>query len=416
MRTLALLVVAAACSGTAGNNELLVDSVSPGFGPLSGGTRVVITGGGFLNGGASPNRVLFGVQESPQAGAVDDATLEVVVPAGEAAGDVPVTVFNRNGNVVAMGKFKYSSEPTITTVTPANVLFSTDDTTVTVNGTGFQDENAGRPTVLVDGEAAIDVQVLSDTQITFTAKPGEILAKPTIEIVNARGDAEKLKSFRYVPSMSPGLFVFPKNTTQVFAVFFNPATMQTTTLPKKDTNTTQFGFRAIVADAAGDFTVIGRDNRVGKLDMANQVLINPVTMNQPRISGLSQVGATLFAVNRSPLEFGTFNATTLAFTQIATLSGQNPGLAYDGTTMFAFLNRQISTINTTTGARGTPIALSPANLEVSEARFLGGTLYAAAGNQGNVNQIVSINPTTGVVTTLVTLNGLTLSGLEVFTP
>ncbi|MBA3395110.1 MAG: IPT/TIG domain-containing protein [Deltaproteobacteria bacterium] len=393
-----------------------MDSVSPGFGPLSGGTRVVITGAGFLNGGASPNRVLFGVQESPQAGAVDDATLEVVVPAGEAAGDVPITVFNRNGNIVAMGKFKYSSEPTITTVTPANVLFSSEDTTVTVNGTGFLDENAGRPTVLVNGEAPIDVQVISDTQITFTAKPGEILAKPVIEIDNARGSAEKLSAFRYVPSLTPGLFVFPKNTTQVFAVFFNPTTMQTVTVPKKDTNTLQFGFRAIVADAAGDFTVIGRDNRVGKLDMATQLLINPETLNTPRISGLSRVGATVFAVSRSPAEFGTFNPATRVFTSIAPFAGQNPGLAHDGTTMFAFLNKQISTINTTTGARGTPVALSPANLEVSEARFIGDTLYAAAGPQGAVNQIVSINPTTGVATTLATLSGLTLSGVEVFQP
>src|SRR4051794_4287255 len=100
MRLVLVAAVLAACSGSSGNEDPTIDTVSPAFGPLAGGTRVVITGSGFLRDGATPDRVLFGANESPQAGVVDDFTLEATVPATTTAGDVAITVFNRNGNVM----------------------------------------------------------------------------------------------------------------------------------------------------------------------------------------------------------------------------------------------------------------------------------------------------------------------------
>lgn len=418
MRTLALLTVAlVACGGSgADDTEIVIESVTPAFGPLSGGTRVVITGSGFLRAGATPNRVLFGGRESPQAGAVDDFTLEAIVPEGVAAGDAPITVFNRNGNVMAEGLFKYSTEPTVGSLSPTRVLFSSTDTTVTITGSGFMDENAGRPMVLIDGEPALDVQVVSDTQITFTAKPGPILVTPEVHVINARGTAVVEEGFKYVPSLSPGLWVFPKNSTTTFALFYDPVAKTTISIPKKDTTTTQQGYRATFLDANGDIWVYGRDSRFGKLDFANQVVIDAQQMNNPRPNSLVRVGNTVYGTTRTSASFGTFNPAQRTFTPITPMAGQNQGLIVDGANMYALLSRQISTIDPVTGARGTPVSLTPANIEVSEARAIGGKIYATAGNQGNVNQIITIDPATGATTVEQTLNGFTLSALEIFQP
>ncbi|MDB4956328.1 MAG: cell surface receptor protein, partial [Myxococcales bacterium] len=220
MRLVLLVAALAACGGTTGSETPAIDTVTPAFGPLSGGTRIVITGSGFLRDGATPDRVLFGTNESPQAGVVDDFTLEATLPASAMAGDVPITVFNRNGNVMLTGKFHYSAEPVISSVSPKNVVYSSTNTTVTLTGTGFKDENAGIATVLVNGVPAIDVQVQSDTQLTFTATAGVVLSRPDITLTNKRGTSIKDNAYRYIPFENPGLILFPKNSTTTFLFFY----------------------------------------------------------------------------------------------------------------------------------------------------------------------------------------------------
>ena len=108
VRLLIGVAFVAGCGGDAGSVSPAVDSISPNFGPLSGGSHVTITGSGFLVGGAPPNHVVFGDVEAPLAAADTDTTLEVTVPPGEKSGDVPIIVFNRNGEVTVMGQFHYS--------------------------------------------------------------------------------------------------------------------------------------------------------------------------------------------------------------------------------------------------------------------------------------------------------------------
>src|SRR5687768_12560527 len=91
-----------ACGGDPDTTIEVVD-VTPDHGSLVGGTRIVISGQGFVRAGAAPNRVLIGNREAPLAAAIDDNTLEVVTPPGDTAGDAPITVFNQNGQGKVMG-------------------------------------------------------------------------------------------------------------------------------------------------------------------------------------------------------------------------------------------------------------------------------------------------------------------------
>ena len=424
-KRLCIVLLASACGGGSTSDTIAISSVTPNFGPLGGGTRIVISGSGFLRDGATPDRVLFGSHESPQAGVVDDMTLEAVVPAGDAAGDVPITVFNRNGNVTVMsGAFKYSTEPVISSVSPSNVLFSSDNTTVTITGSGFKDEDAGVVTLLVDGDPAIDVQVQSDTQLTFTAKPGQIMSRPDLTLTDARGTVTKPNAFRYVPSMSPGFWLFPRQSQSTFAVFYDPMSDQVVTVPKIDTTTPQIALGALFIDTTGDIVVRDRGSRYGTLDFETQQIIMPTTL-AVRVSSLSKLGGTMYAVARCSGNnnvFGTFDPVTLNFTQISVLAagcGRQAGnLVNNGSSLFLIQGTTgISTINTTTGARGTVFPLSVPNLELGEARFMGSTLFAVAGPSQQQNLVIAIDPANGTVTTKHTFPpGTALTAMEVFNP
>jgi hypothetical protein len=424
MRLVLVAAFLAACGGTTGNDTPTIESVTPGFGPLSGGTRIVIKGSGFLRDGATPDRVLFGSLESPQAGVVDDFTLEATVPAATMAGDVPITVFNRNGNVMVTGQFHYSSEPTISSVTPKNVVYSSTDTTVTLTGTGFKDENAGIVSVLIDGTTpAIDVQVQSDTQLTFTAAPGQVLARPDLVLTNTRGNAIKVNAYRYVPSLMPGLILFVRNSLSTFAIFYDPVADTSVTLPRLP-QTPNLQIRGSYVDAAGDIWIADSSSRFGKLDIETQTVLDPVFVPALRLTSLARLGTTVFAMDRNILRFGSFDPATQSFTQIAGgipctgVGGFGCGfmIANDGTTMYLAANQSISTVNTTTGVRGTLHPMSPGR-EFAEMKFLGTTLYAAAGPRSQQNLVVSINPTTGANTIVHTFaSGTVISAMEVFQP
>jgi hypothetical protein len=68
-------------------------------------------------------RVLVGGRASPLANAIDDATLEVVIPPGDQPGDTELVVFNRK-HAIPTTAFHYAAQPTIDAITPADVLYT----------------------------------------------------------------------------------------------------------------------------------------------------------------------------------------------------------------------------------------------------------------------------------------------------
>jgi hypothetical protein len=409
------LLVAAGCDGGAAP-QLHISAAAPAYGPLVGGTRITLTGTGFAADAAGPNRVLVAGREAPLAAAVDDSTLDVVIPPGEQPGDAEIVVLNRHGNAWATGIFRYSTPPTITGVAPASVVFSSGSTVVTVTGTGFADEGGGDVTVVVDGQVATGIEVTSDSSLTFVAPPGQALVSPDLELVNGRGRATRPRAFRYTPSARGGLLLFPPFTA-AFAVFFDPVDNSAVTIPW--VGSPAIRFTAVVLDDNGDYWGVDRSLRFGRLDMRAQRLDSPI-QTQGWFPSMTRVGGKYVAIERGSRRFGAFDPVTGSFTPIgaATLSCCGSyGLASDGTTLY-FTAREgaavtITPIEPTTGEAGAPVAITAAlGFHVEDMRFFAGRLYAASRD----GTLVEIDPTTGATTVVpVGLLGR-FNAMEVFVP
>ena len=100
-----------------------IAAVTPALGPQTGGTMVLITGGGYEDGA----RVYFGQTEATSVVVVNASTLTAVTPASMAAGPVDVRVQNPDGQVVTQNQgFVYvdprvlGPAPIISAVNPNN--------------------------------------------------------------------------------------------------------------------------------------------------------------------------------------------------------------------------------------------------------------------------------------------------------
>lgn len=398
-------ITLAACDPPAGPAPMRLEQAVPDHAPLRGGTRIELVGSGLGAGDGDHPRVIVGGRESSLVASIDDSRLQIVVPPGEQPGDVEVVVFDRTGSTSATGILRYSTAPSIDTVTPAKVVFTSAITEMTVTGSGFLDEGAGTVTVLVDGQPASEVTVVSDTRLAFVVPPGPPLVQPTIEIVDERGRATRPRAFRYVPSERPGLLLFPASG-EVFALFYDPSDGSTIALPWHAGPATRF--TAVVRDEQGEYWAVDRALRFGRLDMRTQRIVEPVQSPSPYPTMVAS-GTRTFAIERNNLAFGEVNLATAGFTQIGT--AQVPccgsfGLAHDGTRLYMTArsgSAQIAAVDTETGERGTPVPLvsDQPYFHVEEMRFLGGTLYAASRD----GTFVTIDPATGQVTVLSTTLG-----------
>jgi hypothetical protein len=393
-----------------------LESSAPDFGPLAGGTRIVLTGSGFSRGGAAPNRVLIGGHEALLASAIDDSTLEVTVPPGEMPGAADIVVINHNGIGMSSSVFHYSAAPSVTSVTPGDVLNTAGSTRMTITGTGFKDEGAGFVQVLLDGMPAVDVQVMSDTQITFTAFASPALSRPALSVRNDRGEGVKPRAFRYVPSTRGGLLLFPQQSSDAFFYFFDPVDQSVIAVPHVNPSPTLV-VRGVVVDPDGDYAAFLRDGTYGKIDFRTQTVRDPVQTNN-QLPAVVNVSGTLLGVSRRSQQFGKFDPVKATFTSIGASSVMccgSFGIAADASgTTFVSTSAGISTIDRTTGVLGTNHPFAPA-LHIQDMRFLGPTLYGVVRNAVNSSNsdLVTINPNTGSSAVIKSFTGR-ITSLEVF--
>ena len=389
----AIAIAATACGANTSGEPPVVSAAQPAFGPLAGGAIVELTGSGFLSEAAAPDHVVVGGTESPLASVIDDQTLQFVLPPSARDGDAEIDVFNQNGTGSATGIFHYSSAPVITSITPGDVLFSSTVTTLTATGSGFQDEDAGTVQVLLDGQPAVDVEVQSDTQLTFTALPNQPLVTPTVTVLDSRGSGTLAPGFRYVPSTNPGLVLFP-NDGRTFFTFFDPVGQTTISVPLKVPDSSGLHLRAVIAQADGTFLAFRSDGEFGVLDMSTQQIVSPLQVAD-RIPAAALVGGKILAFSASRNQLITVDATTGEATHLgsATFSCCGVAVAGDGSGNAFFVGRtpnlSVSKVDMTTGALSGTVTLSP-SIHVADMRFLGGTLFAIANSE-----LVSIDPATG---------------------
>ncbi len=137
-------------------------AVSPGSGPLVGGTRVTIFGEGFQE----PLQVFFGDQQA-QLINVSFSQIVAIAPAGSRVGPVDVRVVNINSNTstVTRDAYRYLDSMRITSITP-NTGPTSGGTRVTIRGSGFNDPVA----ITIAGHIALPLRI-SGTEILAITTP-----------------------------------------------------------------------------------------------------------------------------------------------------------------------------------------------------------------------------------------------------
>jgi len=415
MRGLVVIVLLAACGDEPpGRAALRIDHAEPDYAPLVGGTLIHVHGAGFdVN-----SRVLVGGRESVFVHAISTTELEVLVPPGTGPGDSELVAFDDNTATTARGVFHYSSKPTITDVSPARVVASTSNAFITVMGTGFLDEGAGTPQVVLDGVLVPEVTVVDDTTLTFTAPNGVIFSTPDLVLVNQRGQTTHADAFQYMPSESPGLLLFTRFGAS-FAVFYDPVANTQLLIPALPSASR---LRTVFRDEIGDYWGIDVSNRIGRIDLATQTLVDPVFMFD-RIPSSVRVGPTLYGIRRTGTNtIGTIDRNVGTFTSLsatALLCCGSFGLAHDGTTLWFtsrasdFVSILLNTFDTQTNTAGTPITLTgqPSGFRIEEMRYYNGELYAIGGSQ-----LFRIDRQTGAVTAITTVITDRYTALEPYEP
>jgi LPXTG-motif cell wall-anchored protein len=177
----------------------VVTSVDPDNGPSAGGTPVTIHGSGFTGAGAPT----FGGTTASNVDVVDDTTITATTPA-HAAGAVDVVVTTPDASGTATDAFTYNAPPSSLTVAPSSGPID-GGTDVTLTGTDLTDTTA----VLVCGQAAGNLDVVSDTEVDFTTPAGDVGSCDVIVETTASGTTTVTNGFRYfavpaVTSVDPG--------------------------------------------------------------------------------------------------------------------------------------------------------------------------------------------------------------------
>ena len=166
-----------------------VTAVSPGSGPTSGGTTVIITGTNF--GGLAG--VTFGGAPATSFTANSTTQITATTPAGAGTVDVRVTTVNGTSTTSPAARFTYVTAPTVTSISP-NSGPSTGGTSVTITGTNF----TGATAVTFGVASATGVTVDSATQITATAPPGTGTVDVTVNSPGGTSATSAFSRFTYV--------------------------------------------------------------------------------------------------------------------------------------------------------------------------------------------------------------------------
>jgi hypothetical protein len=155
-----------------------VEGITPGEGPVAGGTTVTIEGDGFT--GATGVR--FGETEAVSFAVIDDETISAVAPA-LGAGPHQVSVLNADSPGTSGTAFIAVAVPTIVGVDPQVIDPSGDE--VTISGTAL----SGATAVRFDGEDAASFEVV-DAETIVATTPELDLGEVEVAVTTVGGTGE----------------------------------------------------------------------------------------------------------------------------------------------------------------------------------------------------------------------------------
>lgn len=196
-----------------GPGTLLIDSINPPTGILTGGYRVRISGGEF-----TPNtRVFFNDIEADQVLFLNVRAITCRVPAGVAAGPAVVRIENEIGVGQTDASFTYFSPVTLAEIAPATGS-SSGGTEVSVTGVGLHDDMI----MLVGGAQAANLVIAPDgSSATFNAPPGRA-GRADVEAVDAFGRSVLELSYTYVADLAAERVdpsIIPANSNVIIDVY-----------------------------------------------------------------------------------------------------------------------------------------------------------------------------------------------------
>jgi len=173
-----------------------VTGVYPSRGTVDGGTRVTITGAGFLTSvpGEAPGQstvVYFGDNPSVDTRVVDDRTIQVTTPPG-LVGAIDVVVRNSSGERVCRGCFQYLPPLDLRVVEPASGPVE-GGTRVTLRGEGLEESTL----VLFGNRAALLPEVRPDGSLSVVLPPGDQAGLVDVRAISSGRSSVLRRAFRY---------------------------------------------------------------------------------------------------------------------------------------------------------------------------------------------------------------------------
>ncbi|MFF7251497.1 IPT/TIG domain-containing protein [Embleya sp. NPDC008237] len=165
-------------------------SLSDTSGATAGGETISINGTGL----STATSVAFGANSAVPT-VVSDSLINVVVPAGAAAGPVGVTVTTAGGTNNGLS-YTYVDGPAVTTIAP-NEGPTSGGTAVTITGTSL----GSTEQVTFDGSPA-PFSVISATSVSAVTPPGAV-GPADVVVTNPAGSATVVGGFTYVAG--PGI-------------------------------------------------------------------------------------------------------------------------------------------------------------------------------------------------------------------
>jgi hypothetical protein len=411
-------------------NAPTIAAVSPDHGSAVGGIKVTITGTNFQ---AEPGDPLVIVNGSlaTDAVATSDTEMTFTLPAAAPGADatkVDVSLATQSGFAKAPQAFRYHALPRALEITPA-VGRSVGGTPIKIVGTGFLKDDAGTPTVEVDGVAAAEVQVVDDNTITARTAPAApnspAFTPVPVRIKTANGVAALDNTFRL---SKPGLLAVERSSDERSRIFFiDTETKQTVVLA-----TAQRRLIGCATSPGGEvFSTAGRNGTTQQLVVVSPTDGTVTTKgglkttdnNTHRIGAMTFVGNTLYGTatgqSIAPLNrLVSINPSSGSLTPIGGAQTMNPGNAIapkDATSIYyttatdAMLNG--ASISTSVLAPGPVLNGASLPNRTQGMALVGSTLFVGdrPGSQTN-SGVYTVNTTTGKLTIFVTMPGQ-ISGL-----
>ena len=358
-----------------------VTGVSPSSGPTAGGTKITITGTGFV----SVATVTVDGITATGITVVSATSITATTPAG-IAGAQSVAVTTPGGSGTVSDGFTYEVTPTVTGISPNSGPVA-GGTAVTITGTGF----ASGAAVTIGGNAASVVTVVSSTSITATT-PAGTAGTQSVVVTTPGGPGTLTNGFTYVAaptvaSISPnsGPLTGGTSVTITGTAFVSGATVKV-----GGTSATSVTFVSA--------TSIKAVTPTGTAGAQSVVVTNPDS--QSSNTNITFTYATVTVASISPSSGPLAGGTAVTITGTGFASGASVTIGSAAATSVTFVNATSITAITPAGtAGGQNVVVTVSG--VSSPPLTGGFTYESAPS------VISISPSFGPLAggTKVTITG-----------